>query len=82
MINKYSSENRYYKYFSYSGDEIRIKLSKHLNFPTKITVKFQDDSNLETIWNFHSPSKKFENCQEVISYIVKNAEKSKVFKIV
>jgi len=78
-MNRYSSENRYFKYFNQEGKELRIKNSKKLNLEKHIIVKFKKFTS--DTWKFHSPNKIFTSKEEIISFIVKNAEYSKFFKI-
>ncbi len=78
-MNKYTTEKKYFKYFNSQGNLIKIKISKKLTFPTKITVKFLTLG--AGIVNYHVPDKVFVSEAEAISYICENAEFANIYKI-
>jgi len=69
----------YYKFYTKNGKKAFIKLCKNIN-NSKVIIKFmrpKDDN-----WLYHYPDKKFENCLDVIYYILKNLETNKTrFKV-
>ena len=79
-MQKYKSENGYYKYYNKEGKKCRIKfVDTDVDFG--IMVKFKRPG--DTSWLYHYPDKIFDNVFSVINYICKNLETDgTVFKIV
>jgi len=84
-MKKHSKNNGYFKYYNKEGKSCRIKFDNDFKFIEEkkkfnIIIKFKKDD--ETLWNYHSPFRKFKSIFEIINYILKNLENDKmVFKI-
>ena len=89
-MKKYTSKNKYYKYYNKYGKSCRIKFSKEFystplneigETPFNIIIKFKKDP--ADAWMYHSPDIQFENIFEIIKYICRNTENDKIiFKVI
>jgi len=74
-MKKYSKKNNWYKFYNNKGDSCRIKIKAEIS-NSFVIIKFKYEEDVE--WLYHSPNKKFRNCQDIIWYITNNLEKNKM----
>jgi len=73
MIEKYTKENGYYKFYNKNGKRCKIKCENIEN--EKVIISFSKNAG-ETM--YHLPDKVFKNTTEVIYHLVKNLESDNV----
>jgi hypothetical protein len=72
--------DRYNTFYNKNGEKVEIRFSRHFKNNNKITIRYTEKGS--GIWEFLTPTKAFESKEEIISYIVKNTERSDLmFKV-